>query len=211
MADAVQGTQTILTIGHSTRPLEAFLDLLIRHNVTAVADVRSVPFSRWTPQFNQDALKRALTARGISYVLLGKELGARSDDPTCYVGGKVQYRRLAETEGFGSALRRLLDGSVKERIAIMCAEGEPLDCHRTILVARELVAAGADVAHILPDGSLESHEATLRRLMGRLKMLQPAFFESAEGLVERVYAEQESRIAYVQAQVADDEGTDADV
>lgn len=187
----------LLTIGHSTRSAEAFLDLLVRHSVTAIADVRSVPFSRWTPQFNQDALKRTLKQRGISYVFLGKELGARSDDPSCYVAGKVQYRRLAGTELFRAGIARLLEGSKTERIAVMCAEGDPLDCHRTILVARELRAAGADVAHILPDGCLEPHETSIRRLMQRLHLLQPTFLESPEALVERVYAEQEDRIAYV--------------
>lgn len=190
-------TERILTVGHSTRPVEGFIDLLLRHGVTSVADVRSVPFSHWTPQFNQHDLNSVLKKRGISYVFLGKELGARSDDPSCYVGGRVQYRRLAENRLFRSGIERLLRGSKTERIAIMCAEGEPLDCHRTILVARELIAAGVDVAHILPDGSLEPHDASIRRLMQRLRLLQPAFFESPEALEDRVYAAQEERIAYV--------------
>lgn len=192
-------TSRLLTLGHSTRSAEELLDLLVRYETTAVADVRSVPFSRWTPQFNQNPLKRALKERGISYVFLGKELGARSDDPTCYVDDKVQYRRLAATPAFRAGIERLIEGSARERIAIMCAEGEPLDCHRTILVARELIAAGAQVAHILPDGSLELHAASVRRLMERLKMLQPAFLESPEGLEDRVYASQEDRIAYVRS------------
>lgn len=197
----------LLTVGHSTRSVEEFTALLAEHRVTAIADVRSTPSSRWTPQFNQESLRAALKGSGISYVFLGKELGARSDDPTCYVDDKVQYRRLAATPPFRAGVERLIEGSTRERIAIMCAEGEPLDCHRTILVARELVAAGAEVAHILPDGSLEPHAATIRRLMGRLNMLQPAFFESAEDLEDRVYAAQEDRIAYVRNDVGSgDEG-----
>jgi uncharacterized protein (DUF488 family) len=123
------------------------------------------------------------------------------------VDGKVQYRRLAETALFRSGIERLLDGSKTEHIAVMCAEGEPLDCHRTILIARELVAAGAEVAHILADGSLEAHDDTIRRLMGRLRLLQPALLESPEDLVERAYAEQERRIAYVRNQGAAETGT----
>lgn len=198
-------TRTILTVGHSTRSVEEFVNLLNRYDVTAVADVRSMPFSRWTPQFNRDGLKHALKAQGISYVFLGRELGARSDDLSCYIDGKVQYRRLADTRLFRMGIERLLKGSKTERIAIVCAEGEPLECHRTILVARELQAAGADVAHILPDGSLEPHAASIRRLMQRLHLLQPAFLESPEDLVERVYSKQEDRIAYVRSANGDDD------
>ena len=198
---------SVLTIGHSRQGVEEFLALLELHAVTAVADVRSVPFSRWTPQFNQDPIKSALRIRGLSYVFLGKELGARTDDPSCYVDGKVQYRRLAATASFQQGLQRVLDGSETQRIALMCAEGEPLDCHRTILIARELVSAGADVAHILLDGTVESHESAMRRLMRLLKMMQPRFLESPDSLMDRVYAEQESRIAYVQNQPTESEGT----
>jgi len=188
---------SVLTIGHSTRPLEEFLDLLLRHGVTAVADVRSVPFSRWQPQFNQDSLKRALAQRKIAYVFLGEELGARSGDPNCYVDGRVQYRLLAATDAFRLGLTRIIDGSSKERLALMCYEGDPLQCHRTILVARELVTCGLEVQHILPDGSLEPHLEMMRRLLVKLRLLQQGFFDSPESLIERAYAAQEKRIAYM--------------
>ena len=197
MADALDPVPPVFTIGHSTRPLEAFLDLLVRHGVTALADVRSVPYSRWQPQFNQDSLKRAMRQREIAYVFLGKELGARTEDRSCYVDGRVAYRRLAATDTFRQGLARVVEGSGKESIALMCAEGDPLDCHRTILIARELVADGLEVQHILPDGSLEPHVETMRRLLGKLRLLQQGFFDSPESLIERAYAEQEKRIAYV--------------
>ena len=119
----------ILTIGHSTHDLDAFLRLLSENRVTAVADVRSVPASRFTPQFNRDAIKRALRDVDIKYAFLGAELGARSDDPNCYVNGKVQYARLAQTPAFAEGIERLRRGLATERIALMCAEQEPLDCH----------------------------------------------------------------------------------
>lgn len=84
---------TVFTIGHSTHPQELFIDLLRRHGITALCDVRSSPFSRVNPQFNLDVLKKVLPERGTRYLFLGKELGARSDDPACYEGGKVQYDR----------------------------------------------------------------------------------------------------------------------
>jgi uncharacterized protein (DUF488 family) len=146
----------VFTIGHSTHPIETFLELLRAHAVTAVADVRSAPFSRFNPQFNEDALAHSLKTADIAYVFLGRELGARSDDPACYEQGRVHYGRLAKTALFQAGLGRVLHGSEKQRIALLCAEKEPLDCHRTILVARALTERGVAVEHILADGRLES-------------------------------------------------------
>lgn len=95
--------EAIFTIGHSTQPWPALRKLLQRWRVTAVADVRSVPASRHTPQFNRDILSRSLSASGIKYVFLGDHLGARTDDLSCYVAGKVQYQRLAQTPALGWA------------------------------------------------------------------------------------------------------------
>ena len=134
----------------------------------------------------------------IAYVFLGEELGARSRDRSCYLDGRVQYRRLAATAAFREGLARVIKGSSKERIALMCAEGDPVECHRTILIARELVNNGIDVQHILPDGSLEPHRETMRGLLGKLGLLQQGFLDSPESLVERAYAKQEERIAYVE-------------
>src|SRR4051812_3181206 len=116
---------TVYTVGHSTHTIEKFLDLLERNGVTAIADVRSSPFSRHNPQFNKDALSAELKKRGITYVFVGKELGARSDDPSCYEGGKVRYARLAQTSIFKAGIDRMLTGAQKYRVALMCAEKEP--------------------------------------------------------------------------------------
>ena len=187
----------IFTIGHSTHELERFVELLKQHRIGAVADVRSMPYSRWQPQFNRDKLSVALKADGIAYVFLGKELGARSDDPACYANGRVQYRRLARTALFRSGIQRVLDGSQRMSIALMCAEKDPLDCHRTILVARELVDLDKDVHHILADGKLEEQQAAKKRLCERLGLLQEDLFRTPEELEDKAYAEQERKIAYV--------------
>src|SRR5262249_48596390 len=122
------------TIGHSNHPIQDFLDLLRRHGITAVADVRSTPYSRFNPQFRRAKLQASLAEVGIQYVFLGAELGARSQDPSCYdADGRVSYARLAKTELFRSGIERLITGSSQYRISIMCAEREPLECHRTIL------------------------------------------------------------------------------
>ena len=192
----------IFTVGHSTHALEDFVSLLQQHSVDAVADVRSVPYSRWQPQFNREDLTEDLKARGIAYVFLGKELGARSDDPKCYENGRVQYRSLAETPLFQSGIKRVRDGSRHKRIALMCAEKDPLDCHRTILVARELVANGVAITHILEDGSLEPHDETMKRLSEQLRLPAQDLFFTADELEDRAYAAQEQRIAYVEEEAA---------
>lgn len=191
----------ILTIGHSTHEAGQFVALLRQHRVEAVADVRSMPYSRWRPHFNRERLSEELQRHGVAYVFLGRELGARSEDPACYGDdGRVRYRKLAGTEPFRSGLRRVLDGSRKMRVALMCAEKEPLDCHRTILVARELVRLGRDVDHILADGALEPHPAAMQRLRERLGLPQRDLLRTPEELDDEAYAAQERKIAYVSSE-----------
>lgn len=166
----------IFTLGHSSHSLEDFLALLQRHGITALADVRSKPWSRHVPHFSQDALKAAVTTTGITYVFLGKELGARPDDPDCYVDGKVSYTKLAQRPVFAEGIRRLLEGREKFRIALICAEKDPADCHRAHLVAPALVAAGASVLHIHADGHLETHETWQHRVTAADMPEEPDLF-----------------------------------
>jgi len=126
----------LLTIGHSVHAVERFVDLLKMHGVTALCDVRSSPYSRFTPQFNRETLKEEMARQRIAYIDLGAELGPRSADPTCYENGKIQYKRLATKEIFQQGLDRLRKGMATYRIALMCAEKDPLTCHRTILICR---------------------------------------------------------------------------
>ena len=187
----------VRTIGHSTHSMDVFLGLLQQHSVTAVADVRSAPFSRFNPQFNKDALEGSLNSHGIKYVFLGRELGARSDDPACYENGRVQYVRLAQTELFKSGLERVMSGSREHIVGLMCAEKEPLECHRTLLVARALVEHDITVDHILADGKLEPHEATLERLLDLHGLPNEDLFLDQEQRVAEALARQEERVAYV--------------
>jgi uncharacterized protein (DUF488 family) len=131
-------------------------------------------------------------------VFLGAELGARSQDPTCYdTEGRVSYARLAGTDLFRKGIERLRTGMADHRISLMCAEREPLECHRTILVARELVREGVAVTHILADGSLESHEHAMQRLATSLKLTPGDLFGNSADLIERACDLQAARIAYV--------------
>jgi uncharacterized protein (DUF488 family) len=195
---------TVFTIGHSTHPQERFIALLRQHRITALCDVRSKPYSRMNPQFNREELEEALLAHGIAYRFLGKELGARSDDPHCYEGGKVQYNRIAETDLFKHGLKRVLRGMKEDfRIALMCAEKEPLECHRTILVARHLTEFGVAVTHIHADGRLESHDAALSRLARMVNLPEHDMFHSREELLADAYRRQGERIAYEVVEPAD--------
>ncbi len=188
----------IHTVGHSNHAIERFLGLLQSHGITAIADVRSTPYSRFNPQFRREKLQAALAGVGIQYVFLGQELGARSQDPACYdAGGRVSYERLAKTDLFREGIERLKTGMVEHRISLMCAEREPLECHRTILVSRALTRDGVAVTHILGDGSLESHEDAMQRLAAGLGLPDTDLFSSAAERVERAYEVQGARIGYV--------------
>lgn len=196
---------TIFTIGHSTHPIERFLELLATNGITALADVRSSPFSRYNPQFNKDTLSVELKQRDIAYVFVGKELGARSDDPACYEGGKVRYDRLAKTSIFGAGIERVLSGAEKYRVALMCAEKEPLDCHRTLLVGRALEQQGVAISHILSDGSIEANADSMTRLLDLLGLPQQDMFNSRAELVEQACESQAQKIAYVDESLAEKE------
>jgi uncharacterized protein (DUF488 family) len=189
-------SNAVYTIGHSTNSIERFIDLLGQHAITAVCDVRSKPYSRMNPQFNREPLKKALASAGVKYVFLGKELGARSEDKSCYRNGQVQYALLAQTDLFKQGIERVKSGAATYRLALMCAEKEPLDCHRTVLVARQLGEEGVPVKHILGDGRLEDHEQALKRLVVMLRIPGSDMFRPEEAVIEDAYARQGDQIAY---------------
>jgi uncharacterized protein (DUF488 family) len=190
-------THSVFTIGHSNHPINAFVALLQQHGVTALADVRSAPYSRFAPQFNREALERSLKAHNIKYVFLGRELGARPDDRSCYKNGRVQYARLARTDLFRSGLDRIIRGANDYRVALMCAEKEPLECHRTLLVARALDELGVAVDHILADGRLESHDDAMLRLLDVIGLPHEDLFRSRQELIAQAIAKQEEQVAYI--------------
>ena len=187
----------VLTVGHSTHPLEAFVALLRRHAVTALADVRSAPYSRFNPHFNRKSLDREVNARGIAYLFLGRALGGRPEDRSCYENGQVRYDRVARTALFREGIDRVVRGATDNRIALMCAEKEPLDCHRTLLVGRSLVERGIAVTHILADGGLEPHDDTMDRLLDSMKLPRRDLLQSRPELIEQALALRERRIAHV--------------
>lgn len=169
----------IFTIGHSNQTAEEFISLLHKYEVTALADVRSHPYSRYLPHFNQANLKEALINQGIRYVFLGRELGARSDNLDCYVGGKAIYERIAKTETFQQGIQRVLEGIQKYKVALMCAEKDPITCHRAILVCQHLKKNNLNIDHILRNGNLETHLHLENRMLAK-----QGFTEFSEGLAQ---------------------------
>ncbi len=188
--------EVVYTIGHSNHSTERFIKLLIAHKITAVADVRSHPHSRFNPHFNRETLRADLKNAELAYVFLGRELGARPEDPGCYVDGSVQYDRLARTPLFQEGLVRLAQGASRYRIALMCAEKDPLTCHRTILVCRHLAAQGIGAQHILEDGRIESHDAALSRLLAELGLAESDLFRNRDEVILDAYDQRGKQIAY---------------
>jgi uncharacterized protein (DUF488 family) len=188
----------LYTIGHSTHTVQRLIELLSMHTISAVGDVRSSPYSRYNPQFNRELLQNALREAEIEYVFLGKELGARSLDSSCYVDGQVQFDLVAESELFHKGLVRLRAGMDSFRIALLCAEKDPITCHRMILVCRNLRSSGMSIQHILEDGSLEDNRDAERRLMRERNIKENDLFDSEEELIQRAYDIQGKKIAFTE-------------
>jgi len=196
----MNATDTLFTVGHSTHSAADFVALLQRHAIEAVVDVRSMPRSAYNPQFNRAALQELLRANRIHYVFLGRELGARSDDPACYVDGQVQFKLLAASELFAHGIARLRTGMAQYRVAIICAEKDPLTCHRMILVCRRMREV-ATIQHILDNGALESHADAERRLRDQLGLSADLLRDEAQS-IEDAYDAQSRKMAYKKSAAA---------
>jgi uncharacterized protein (DUF488 family) len=145
----------IFTIGHSNVTAEHIIDLLKQHCIEVLIDVRSVPYSRYNPQFNRESFQLTLQAAGIQYAYAGQSLGGRPDDPTCYEGDQVQYRRIMDRPWYQQGIDQLIERANGQRVALMCSEEDPLHCHRHNLIAQTLLERGITVWHIRGDGRLE--------------------------------------------------------
>ncbi len=186
----------LLTIGHSNLPADQFLALLKAHDVTAIADVRSVPFSRRFPWFSSRTLAERLQSKGIAYVMLGDTLGGRPANPALYRDGVADYEAMAGTADFRAGIDRVATAMIPHRLCLMCSEREPLDCHRCLLVGRALVKRGYTIGHILGDGAVEPHSATEERLLAGLRPGAGAdLFGDRESRLAEAYRRRAHRIA----------------
>jgi uncharacterized protein (DUF488 family) len=155
----------LFSIGHSNIPAERFVALLQSAGVNAVADVRSIPASRRFPWFSRKTLEGRLHKEGVTYLMLGDVLGGRPRDPSLYREGVADYEAMARQPEFQAGIDRLMKEAASRCVCLMCAEREPLDCHRCLLVSRALAERRIRIGHILHDGSIEPHEATEQRLL----------------------------------------------
>ncbi len=189
----------VFTVGHSNHSPEDFIKLLLRHRVGEVVDVRSSPYSRFISHFNRDVLQEVLEQIGISYVFLGGELGGRPVNRSCYdANGRVRYDLLADTDPFDDGIRQIMRRADDCRIALMCTEKEPLECHRTLLVAKKLWESSVDIEHILADGSLENHAAAMDRLMDIFQLPHNGdMFRSRVDVITDALVRQAKKVAYV--------------
>jgi uncharacterized protein (DUF488 family) len=175
------GPQT-LTIGHGKRSIADTIALLTEHRIEFLVDVRSAPYSRFQPDYSKDALKGHLEAAGIVYLYLGRELGGRPDDPACYApDGRVDYDACARRPAFRQGIGRLRAAwEQSRRVALLCSESRPEQCHRSKLIAPALETEGVTVMHVDEDGSLRSQHEVMDRLRDEaVRNGQLSLFEEA--------------------------------
>lgn len=189
-------TPLVLTLGHSNHPWPDFLALLQANEVACLVDVRSMPASRRYPQFNRTAFERALAEAGIGYRFLGDRLGGRPKDTVCYAGGAVDYARVAATPAFRDGLDELAGLAREKRCFLLCAERDPLDCHRAILVARHLAPKGFAISHIHGDGKVETQGEFEKRLIDADEAPLLVDVEDARALLQLAYNRRGRKMAF---------------
>lgn len=187
-----------MTIGHSNHSWAEFESLLDRHSIDAVLDVRSSPYSKFSPQFHRDAMDTSLRRSGRGYRFLGRELGARRHEPECYVDRVARYDQIAKLQLFREGINAVLSEAQSRRVALMCSEQDPITCHRMILVCRELGDRAREIVHVLGDGRVETNKEAEDRLLDLLGFPVGDLFQSRDELVEQAYAKQADRIAWVE-------------
>jgi uncharacterized protein (DUF488 family) len=191
----------LLTIGHSNIPAPRFTAMLRAAGADAIADVRSMPVSRFCPWFSAKTLAPLLAGEGMSYLFFGEELGGRPRDSLLYCDGVADYKvadydAMARQPSFQAGLERLLHDAGRHRLCLMCSEREPLDCHRCLLVARALAARGARIGHILYDGAIEPHAATEQRLLRLVDADNDLFASGQHARLAAAYRRRSRAVAY---------------
>jgi len=186
----------LFSIGHSNIAIERIVAMLHAAEVTAIADVRSTPASRFFPWFSAGPLAARLAQDGISYQSYGDTLGGRPRYAKLYSEGIADYEAMARQPEFQTGIARLLATATQCRVCIMCAEREPLDCHRCLLVARALADRGLNIGHILHDGSIEPHRNTERRLLALGGAAEDLFVTGQNERLAAAYRRRARAVAY---------------
>ena len=178
---------TLYSIGHGNKTFEEFEKELRFFNIQYLIDVRSKPFSKWNPTFNQDMLKCLLQRNGYIYVYMGDSIGGLPSDTSCYTDGHIDYAKLGVKDSFKKGLMRLITAAEKElRVAIMCSESEPEKCHRSKLIGQELMKYNISLNHIIGVGKIQSQEtvmAILTKGLGTMTLFGEETFVSRKAYV----------------------------
>jgi uncharacterized protein (DUF488 family) len=160
MLSVMSSRLAVWTVGHSNHELDEFARLVSGEQIECLVDVRSFPYSRYASQFNREQLEVAMARRGVRYLFLGEELGGRPTSEEHYDGeGHALYGPMSEEATFTPAVERLIEGARRHRIALLCSEGDPQDCHRRLLVGKVLTDRGVELRHILPDGTIRTERS----------------------------------------------------
>lgn len=196
MSSEQQALPTVYSIGHSLLSKARFIARLQEYGIQVLLDVRSSPSSSRAPHFSRPVMKEWLGEVGVIYSFGGRHLGGRPSDPGLYERGQVSYDKMAATPGFTAALRRLLRGAKRSRVAIMCAEADPIECHRFLLIGRYLSAHAVPILHVHSNGAAESQSEGETRLLRELGLAQSDFFKPSIDALHAAYRAQASRVAY---------------
>lgn len=197
----------VYTIGHTNYSIEQFVEILRHYEINCVVDVRSTPYSKYTPQFNSMGLKEELKNRGIIYIHMGEEFGARREEKEFYTHGYLDFEKVRQQSiSFFRGVQRIDEGCKKGyRISLMCTEKIPSECHRSIMVTKGLKDAGFEIRHIISkekvmeqqdveDELLEKYYPLRNQVTLDTLMCEPI---PKEELIEDCYRRRNKEIGYV--------------
>ena len=188
----------VYTIGYSSFNISNFIRILFENKIDYIVDVRSSPFSSYYSDYNKESLKVSLKQKDIGYVFLGDNLGARIKAPERYDNyGKAVYEKISVHPIFLEGINRLKIGIEKYRISLLCAEKDPINCHRNILICKNLKSEDINIYHILPFGKIEKNDDTEKRLLKLFGLENDDMFLSYTERLENVYKLQGTKIAFV--------------
>jgi len=191
---ADSGSRPVLfTVGYGARTLEEFIAVLKSNAVEYLIDVRTAPYSKFKPEFSRDLLQYQVERAGIRYLFMGDALGGQPKDPACHTDGKVDYDKVRAQPWFQKGIERLRKAFEQQhRVALMCSEGRPEQCHRSKLLGEALAAAGIPVCHIDQDGGLLTQAQVIQRLtQGQMDLFGQASFTSRKRYAPMGVDEQE--------------------
>ena len=185
----------LYTIGHSNHQLTDFRNLLLKYGIDCIVDVRSIPASKYSPQFNKETLQGFLRSYDMDYQFFGYEFGARRND-SFNDSGFVDFELTVQTALFQEGVHKLTPLLEKKNIALMCSEADPLECHRFSLVGRYYHEEGLDVNHILKDATISSHEALEQEMIRDYLHSRRPLLPNIDELFGTYTAEDQRRDAY---------------